>query len=237
MQRVLSEPYIKSEDFNTSEENTNAKPKKKRLLYYIVLAVCVMLLIAATVLTVYFLTTGSQEVLEETPVNQDTGNTGGNGGTGNTGEEEPSKPSGGEDTVKFVSPIENASYTVEYNVIYKNETLGWIYRHKAVDFDAEAGTEVRCMADGKVESISYSEETGNIILVDHGDGLKTLYRFVEPDKSLKEGATVKKGAKLGVVAEAYGIERKDGEHLHLEVMVNGKAVDPTEYLGKVLGGK
>lgn len=225
-----------------SEENTNAKPKKKRLLYYIVLAVCVLLLIAATVLTVYFLTAGSQEVLDVPPVDQggtaggDGGNAGDSGDTGDVGGE-PSTPSGGEDTVKFVSPIENASYTVEYNVIYKNETLGWIYRHKAVDFDAAAGTEVRCMADGKVESISYSEETGNIILVDHGDGLKTLYRFVEPDKSLKEGATVKKGATLGVVASAYGIERKDGEHLHLEVELNGKPADPTEYLGAVVGEK
>lgn len=221
-----------------SEENTNAKPKKKRLLYYIVLAVCVLLLIAATVLTVYFLTTGSQEVLDAPPVDQGgSGNEGGSGDTGNTGEKEPSTPSSGEDAVKFVSPIENASYTVEYNVIYKNETLGWIYRHKAVDFEAAAGTEVHCMADGTVTSISYSEETGNIILVDHGDGLKTLYRFVEPDQSLKEGATVKKGAKLGVVAAAYGIERKDGEHLHLEVELNGKPADPTEYLGEVVGEK
>ena len=234
-----------------SEENTNAKPKKKRLLYYIVLAVCVLLLIAATVLTVYFLTTGSQEVLDAPPVDQggtaggdtgnsgDSGNTGDSGDTGDTGDVggEPSTPSGGEDTVKFVSPIENATCTVEYNVIYNNATLGWIYRHKAVDFEAAAGTEVRCMADGKVESISYSEETGNIILVDHGDGLKTLYRFVEPDASLKEGATVKKGEKLGVVAEAYGIERKDGEHLHLEVELNGKPADPTEYLGTVEGEK
>ncbi len=222
----------------------NAKPKKKKLLYYIVLSVCVLLLIAATVLTVYFLTNGTQQVLDVPPAG-DEGNTGDVGGTGGTGDQnqpddegkEPSTPSGGEDTVKFVSPIEGAKYTVEYNIIYPNETLGWIYRHRAVDFEAAAGTEVCCMADGTVESISYSEETGNLILVDHGDGLKTLYRFVEPDETLKEGAAIKKGAKLGVVAEAYGIERKDGEHLHLEVMVNGKAVDPTEYLGEVLGEK
>ncbi len=211
------------------------KPKKKRLLYYIVLAVCVLLLIAATVLTVYFLTAGSTSTLEDPSDDQTGGETPG-GSTGNT-DPDPIQPSGGEDAVKFVSPIEGASYTVEYNVIYQNETLGWIYRHKAVDFDAKAGTEVCCMADGTVETISYSEETGNIVLVDHGDGLKTLYRFVEPDKALKEGAAVKKGEKLGVVAAAYGIEHKDGEHLHLEVELNGKPADPTEYLGDVLEEK
>ncbi len=216
----------------------NAKPKKKRLLYYIVLSVCVLLLIAATVLTVYFLTADTGNTLDVPPA---TGNEEEDKQPGETDdkqhENEPSEPSGGEDAVKFVSPIDGAKYTVEYNVIYTNETLGWIYRHKAVDFDAKAGTEVKCMADGKVETISYSEETGNIVLVDHGDGLKTLYRFVEPDSKLREGATVKKGETLGVVAEAYGIEHKDGEHLHLEVELNGKAADPTEYLGAVLEEK
>ncbi len=222
------------------EENT--KPKK-RLLYYIVLSVCVLLLIAATVLTVYFLTTGSGQNLDLPSSGDDIGgNTGNNEGDNNENKDpdegkEPSTPSGGEDAVRFVSPIEGASYTVEYNVIYANETLGWIYRHKAVDFNAKAGTEVKCMADGKVESISYSEETGNLVIVDHGDGLKTIYRFVEPDSTLKEGASVKKGEKLGVVAAAYGIERKDGEHLHLEVELNGDPADPTEYLGSVLEEK
>ena len=224
-----------------SEENTNTKPKKKRLLYYIVLGVCVLLLIAATVLTVYFLTNGTQDVLETPPTGgEDEDPSGGSGNVDdkpNDNPEGPSTPSGGEDTVRFVSPIEGAPCTVEYNVVYKNETLGWIYRHKAVDFEAAAGPEVRCMADGKVESISFSEETGNLILVDHGDGLKTVYRFVEPDSTLKEGATVKKGQRLGVVAEAYGIERKDGEHLHLEVELNGDPADPTEYLGDILEEK
>ncbi len=217
-----------------SEENTNTKPKKKRLLYYIVLGVCVLLLIAATVLTVYFLTAGSANKLDNTGGNA--GGTPPDDGQQNEGND-PSQPSGGEDAVKFVSPIEGASYTVKYNDVYTNETLGWIYRHKAVDFEAAAGTEVKCMADGVVESISYSEETGNIVIIDHGDGLKTLYRFVEPDSKLKEGAAIKKSETLGVVAKAYGIEYKDGEHLHLEVQLNGETVDPAEYLGSVLEEK
>lgn len=209
-------------------EQENAKPKRK-WRYYLILAVCVLLLVAATVLTVYFVTNSGSETLEVPPAddgNEPSGNLPPTGG----GEEEPGEPSGGEDAVRFVNPVENASYTVEYNVIYANETLGWIYRHKAVDFDAKAGTEVVCMADGKIESISYCEETGNIVIVDHGDNLKTLYRFVEPDSTLKEGATVKKGQRLGQVAAAYGIERKDGEHLHLEIELNGDNVDPTAYL-------
>ncbi len=208
-------------------EQENAKPKRK-WLYYIILAVCVLLLVAATVLTVYFVTNNGSETLEAPPADDGNEPSGNLPSTG--GEEEPGEPSGGEDAVRFVSPVENASYTVEYNVIYVNETLGWIYRHKAIDFDAKAGTEVVCMADGKIESISYCEETGNVVIVDHGDDLKTVYRFVEPDSTLKEGASVKKGQRLGEVAAAYGIEHKDGEHLHLEIQLHGDNVDPTAYL-------
>ncbi len=215
------------------QEQQKVKPKKK-VLSYIVLAVSVLLLVTATVLTVWFVTQGTQPTLEVPPAG-DTGDQ--NEPSGPAEPDEPNKPSGGEDTVRFVSPIAGATYTVEYNVIYTNETLGWIYRHKAVDFDAAAGTEVCCMADGTVESISFSEETGNLIVVDHGDGLKTTYRFVEPDASLKEGAKIAKGGKLGVVAQAYGIERHDGEHLHLEIKIGDDAVDPTEYLDPVLEEK
>lgn len=206
----------------------NAKPKRK-WLYYVVLGVCALLLIAATVLTVYFVTNGTGEVLETPPAGdvQEPDNKPDDGNV----------PSGGEGTVQFVSPIEGASYTIEYDTIYVNKTLGWIYRHKALDFQAAAGTDVLCMADGKVESISYCEETGNIIVVDHGDDLKTIYRFVEPASTLKEGASLKKGEKIGTVADAYGIERKDGEHLHLEITLKGDNVDPTSYIGKDLTEK
>ncbi|MDE7296409.1 MAG: M23 family metallopeptidase, partial [Clostridia bacterium] len=124
-----------------------------------------------------------------------------------------------------------------YNEIYINETVGWTYRHKALDFAAEVGTEVYAMADGEVETVSYNDKTGNYIIVNHGNGLKTLYRFVEPTKGLGKGATIKKGQVIATVAEAYGSEFKDGPHLHFEVSVNGKAVNPVDYFEAVLEEK
>lgn len=224
------------------QEQQNTKPKK-RLISYIVLAACVLLLVTAIVLTVYFVTRAPADTLVVPPDDSDNLPTGPSQPsipdtpTGPSETEDPIEPSTGDDAVRFVSPIENVAYTVEYNVIYNNRTLGWTYRHKAVDFDAAAGTEVCSMADGTVESISYSRETGNYITIDHGDGLRTKYRFVEPDSSLKEGAAVKKGERIGVVAEAYGSERADGEHLHLEVLLGKDNVDPTAYLDPVLSEK
>lgn len=205
------------------EAKTNSK---KRLIYYLVLAVSVLLLVAATVLTVYFVSGGGGNVLEEEPPVENPENP-----------EGPEEPSGGEDTVRFVSPIENASYKVEYGVIYANKTLGWYYRHKAVDFDADEGTIVRSMADGTIESISYSEETGNVIVIDHGDELRTYYRFVEPASDIRVGSSVTKGQTIGTVAAAYGTERFDGTHLHLEVKLGAAYMDPALYLDPLYADK
>lgn len=217
------------------EEKTGSK---RKLLYYVALALGVLLLVAATVLTVYFVRE-SNEVLEAPPANEPADDPTLGGGEEEppaSGGEEPGEPSGGE-TEQFVSPIENTPCSVVYNEIYYNETLGWIYRHKAVDFVADAGTDVHAMADGVIESVSKSEETGNLVVVNHGGDLRTYYRFVEPDDTLVAGTKVQKGDKIGTVANAYGIERHNGTHLHFEIKLGKDYADPAEYLEYVLQEK
>ena len=189
------------------------KTKKKKSIYYILLAVGVALLAAATVLTVWFTTRGS-DVVEVPPVEEPDDPSG------------PSEPEGPE----YVRPISVETCSVDYDAIYVSDTTDFIYRHKAVDFAADAGTEVYAMADGTVSEISLSEELGNLITIDHGDGLTMTYRFVEPAEGLSVGAAVEQGACIGTVAEAYGSEAADGTHLHLEVSLNGSLVDPNAYL-------
>ena len=187
---------------------------KRKALYYFILAVSVLLLTAATVLTVYF-TTGRDNVIEKPPIEEP--------------EDPDDKPSGGDDTIVFVNPLEDVDVSNEYG-FFHNQTLGWYYEHKGVDFAAEEGTQVMSMADGKVESITEDVLTGTQIVVDHGDGLKTVYCFVTAADGLKAGDEVSKGEVIGTVAKANGSEYKDGPHLHLEVTMDGKNVDPAEYL-------
>ena len=216
---------------------------KKRILYFIALAISVLLLAAATVLTVVFVTEGDNNVVEAPPTdnNPDDPNdpndpTGPSGPSKPDNPNEPDDPTGGGDTVKFVIPV-TYSEVSEHDTIYTNKTLGWIYRHKGVDFAAEEGADVCAMANGKIEKISLNEKTGNYIIIDHGDGLRTLYRFVEPKAGLKEGDTVKMGEKIATVAAAYGSEAKDGAHLHLEIYLNGKPANPATYLDLVSAEK
>ena len=213
---------------------------KKRILYFLALAISVLLLAAATVLTVVFVTEGNNNVVEAPPTGNEPDDpndpTGPSGPTTPDKPGEPDDPTGGGDTVKFVVPVAYSDVT-EYDEIYSSKTLGWIYRHKGVDFAAEEGADVCAMANGKIEKISLNEKTGNYIIIDHGDGLKTLYRFVEPRAGLKEGDTVKMGEKIATVAAAYGSEAKDGAHLHLEIHLNGKPANPANYLELVSAEK
>ncbi len=219
------------------EENT----KKKKSIYYILLAVGVLLLAAAVVLTVWFTTNGNNNVVENPPIdtpddpndpNDPTDPIDPTDPTDPTDPEEPNEPTGPSEPTEptYVRPIAVETCSVEYDAIYINETTDFIYRHKAVDFAAEAGTEVYAMADGTVTAISLSEELGNLITIDHGEGLTTTYRFVEPSETLAVGAAVEANTVIGTVAEAYGSEAADGTHLHLEIAVDGSPVDPNEYL-------
>ena len=72
--------------------------------------------------------------------------------------------------------------------------------------------------------------TGTEITVNHVDGVKTTYRFVNVNENLTVGAEVKRGDVIATVAEATGEEYKDGAHLHFEIKKDGKTVDPATYL-------
>lgn len=206
------------------------KTKKRKSIYYILLAAGVMLLAAATVLTVWFTTRGNNDLAENPPI-QTPDDDDDTEPTGPSDTDDPSHPTGPSDpSPAYVRPISVETCSVEYDAIYVSGTTDFIYRHKAVDFAAAAGTEVYAMADGTVKEISLSEELGNLITLDLGDGLTVTYRFVEPAEGLSVGAAVEQGACIGTVAEAYGSEAADGAHLHLEIAVNGQTVDPDPYL-------
>jgi peptidase M23 len=100
-----------------------------------------------------------------------------------------------------------------------------------IDMSAEAGAEVFAARTGTIESIYTSDVlVGTQIIIDHGDGIKSVYEYVTAKEGLKAGDKVNKGDVIATVAEANGKEYKDGAHLHFEIFENGKNVDPAKYL-------
>lgn len=147
------------------------------------------------------------------------------GGNENEDQQPVVKPDEG-----MVSPVANMNVVNDYG-FYHNTTLNWFYEHAGIDFLADAGTDVMAVDAGTVESI-YKDDilSGTEIVIAHGDGLKTVYRFVTEVEGLKVGDSVEKGEVIATIAEASGNEYKDGAHLHFEVHKEGVNVDPNVYL-------
>ncbi len=167
---------------------------------------------------------GSSDVLNSSVAGDIGGDVGGDIGGETPGEPVITTPEG------MCMPVESVSVLHEFG-FYHNVTLNNYYEHTGMDFTAAVGTEVFSVDDGVVESI-YRDDvlTGTEIVIDHGDGVKTLYRFVDAADNVSVGTNVKRGDVIATVAEASGEEYKDGAHLHFEIVKDGKQVDPSTYL-------
>lgn len=98
--------------------------------------------------------------------------------------------------------------------------------HPALDISADRGQPVYVTADGKVSTAGSSGAYGNLIEVDHGFGMLTRYAHLS-QFAVVPGAAVKRGDIIGYVG-ATG--RTTGAHLHYEVWLHGKPVNPLRLL-------
>ena len=101
--------------------------------------------------------------------------------------------------------------------------------HFGVDFDANIGDPVKAAADGVVSFAGWKGGYGNTVVVDHGDGYQTLYAHNQKNL-VREGDLVRAGQQLAKVGSSG---RSTGSHLHFEVHVNGRPVNPVAYLERI----
>ncbi|MCC6141874.1 MAG: M23 family metallopeptidase [Nitrospira sp.] len=98
--------------------------------------------------------------------------------------------------------------------------------HDGLDIGAAANAPVQAPAQGRVTSVGFDPKLGNLVRLDHGFGIETIYGHLA--KSLvKEGQRVKRGDVVGLVGST-GLAT--GPHLHYMVKVNGQALDPNKYI-------
>lgn len=94
--------------------------------------------------------------------------------------------------------------------------------HAGVDFGAPIGTPVRCAGPGEVVAATCMRGFGNVVIVDHGGGISTVYAHLSRI-GVRPGQKIGQGQVLGAVGMT-GLAT--GPHLHWEVHVGGRAVDP-----------
>ncbi len=98
--------------------------------------------------------------------------------------------------------------------------------HTGLDFPGDVGTPIMAAAGGVVRSADFHPAYGNLLEIDHGNGLTT--RYAHASKILvKAGDLVKRGE---VVAQVGTTGRSTGPHLHFEVMVEGVLQNPSKFL-------
>jgi murein DD-endopeptidase MepM/ murein hydrolase activator NlpD len=98
--------------------------------------------------------------------------------------------------------------------------------HGGLDVGAPKGTPILAMADGKVVRSSWSDSFGNVVEIEHDDGVVSRYAH-QDRRDVRVGDVVTAGEQIGTVGSSG---RSTGSHLHLEVHVAGQNVDPHAFL-------
>ena len=99
-------------------------------------------------------------------------------------------------------------------------------RHLGIDFAGKAGSAVVATGAGMVVDARYHRDYGHLIEIDHGNGLRTRYGHNQA-LLVKAGELVSRGQ---VIARMGSTGRSTGNHLHYEVLRDGKQVNPLKYV-------
>lgn len=125
--------------------------------------------------------------------------------------------------IKPVNGILLSGFKIRNHPILKYRRM-----HHGLDFRASVGTPVHSTGDGVVEFYGRQGNLGNILIIDHGFGYKTMFAHLSSvPEDIKRGKEVKRGE---TVAFSGNTGLSEGPHLHYEVHLNGVRVDPINYL-------
>lgn len=134
----------------------------------------------------------------------------GSGGTVGTG-----------DMMRPVNGYVSSPFGMRYHPI-----LHYMRMHTGVDFHIGYGAPIRAADSGTVIYASWMGGYGNVVMINHGRGISTLYAH-QSSLAVGVGASVNRGQVIGYVGST-GLST--GPHLHFEVRVNGTPVDPMRYI-------
>ena len=98
--------------------------------------------------------------------------------------------------------------------------------HTGLDIAVSSGTPIKVVSSGKVTYAGYQGSYGNLVKVEHGQGVETWYAHTK-EMYVTEGQEVKAG---DVIAAVGSTGNSTGPHLHFEIRINGEHINPQNYI-------
>ena len=120
--------------------------------------------------------------------------------------------------LKFIWPVAGG---------YISSPYGGARRHGGIDIAAPRGTAIYASEDGTVSLARWNGSYGNCVIINHGNGVQTLYGH-SSKLLVKAGQSVKKG---DVIALVGSTGRSTGNHCHFEIHRGGSRINPAPYIG------
>ena len=128
----------------------------------------------------------------------------------------------------FVKPLKRARVTSRFDYRVNPVTGRYVF-HTGMDLGAASGSDIMAMKSGKVISAKYSGGYGKVVILEHADGVRTLYAHCSK-LLVKAGEKVKKGQVIALVGSTGN---STGPHLHIEFRKGGKRYDPEWVIGGI----
>lgn len=137
------------------------------------------------------------------------------------GEPEDEPPTRRAPLLRPIDTRQTSAFGMRMHPILQEERM-----HKGIDFAGPYGTRVNAAAAGRVVFSGQATGFGNIVVIEHRAGFETAYAHLS-QLNVEVGDRIGAGYKVGEVGSSG---MSTGPHLHFEVRVNGKQVDPADYL-------
>ena len=128
-------------------------------------------------------------------------------------------------TIRSYKKPTNPNSRFVWPSVSKRITQYYHWRHHAIDIGAKLGSPIYAIQGGRVERAGWSRGYGYNIVINHGNGIKSLYAHASK-LYVKRGQQVKQGQIIGAVGSTGW---STGPHIHLEIRINNKKVNPLSY--------
>jgi len=126
---------------------------------------------------------------------------------------------------RLIYPVNSNCISIDFDKTINPLTNNITYNN-GIDFSISRNSEVRCIADGYVESITYIPSYGNVILILHSEEYRTIYAVIK-DISVRTGQEVQAGEVIAKTSDNF-----TGQCFHFEIWKNSTPLDPKKWISE-----